>query len=166
MRYIPEELETGICFQLPLEENSILESYCKFSKSGFLQRGEIREYAKMMIERYKIDPPNPTKPMGEFSGGTIRKVLVGRVIEENPKVLIAHNPTLGLDYRTQRFLRNKLLELSRNSGIILFSDDLDEIFEICDRVGVIYEGKLYGPYRVGKDIRKVVEKQMLGLELS
>ena len=80
-----------------------------------------------------------------LSGGNIQKLILGREISENPSLLVASHPTYGLDVGATEYLRNQLLKRRREGGaVLLVSEDLDEIFELCDRIAVIFQGRFMG----------------------
>jgi len=121
------------------------------------------EWAKRMIEKYKIATPSPEKPAKFLSGGNIQRIIVARELDSFRRFIIAAYPTFGLDVESTRFVRNKLLE-QRNKGaaIILISEDLDEILELSDRIAVIYEGEIKGIFDAKEVDVEEIAKLMIG----
>ena len=111
----------------------------------FLQRDKALEFGEKIIERLNIKAEGPKTIVNTLSGGNQQKVIAGRELDKNPKVIIATYPTRGLDVLSAQFVHEELIRL-RDSGsaILLISADLDEIFIISDRILVIYEGKIIG----------------------
>jgi simple sugar transport system ATP-binding protein len=110
----------------------------------------MRKFAEKVISDFDIKTPGTNAPIRSMSGGNLQKVVLGRELSRNPKVLIVHNPTRGLDIGATEYIHKQLIKQRDNGvGVLLLSLDLDEILSISDRVGVIYEGK----------IMTIVEKQ-------
>jgi simple sugar transport system ATP-binding protein len=141
---IPEDRHSGIVAELNVAENLALESLNKFVKRGFLDGKSIQENAVQLIAEYQIKA-SPTDRIRTLSGGNIQKVLLARALANNPHIVIASQPTRGLDVGATEYVRTKLLE-QRNAGaaVLLISEDLDEVMSLSDRIAVIYEGRLMG----------------------
>lgn len=153
---IPEDRAgTGLIMNFSIAENLILETHTKtpfsyqwlmpFGKRYFLNQNEIDKYAETIIQEYDIETPSANVPVRNLSGGNLQKVLLAKVLSRNPKLLIVAQPTAGLDVGATQFISNKLME-ERKKGvaILLFSEDLDRILSLSDRIAVIYEGKIVG----------------------
>ena len=141
---IPEDRHEGTVADLSVTDNLALEHLDKFTRKGALDRKAIRKYAADMIAQYQIKA-KPTDPIRTLSGGNMQKVLLARVLSQNPKVVIAPQPTRGLDIGATDYVREQLL-IQRNQGaaVLLISEDLDEILALSDRIAVIYEGEIVG----------------------
>jgi len=141
---IPEDRQSGIVAELNVAENLALERLDKFVKTGLLDRKNIQASAERLIAEYQIKA-SPTDRIRTLSGGNIQKVLLARALANDPQVLIAAQPTHGLDVGATEYVRTKLLE-QRNAGtaVLLISEDLDEVMTLSDRIAVIYEGKIMG----------------------
>ncbi len=143
--HVPEErIRFGIAPGLFLYDNAILKQHHlrKFSKRYFLKYGQVKNHAKNIINEFKVSTHSINNQIRNLSGGNIQKLILGREISEQPQLLVASHPTYGLDVGATEFLRRHLLELRRQgSTVLLFSEDLEEIFELCDRVAVIFGGE-------------------------
>lgn len=146
MGYIPEERNTeGIVPPFSIKENEILKDSNdeKFSKGPILKKKEIDKNANRLIEEFDIRCPGATTAAGDLSGGNIQKVILAREISRSPKFLIAVYPTRGLDLGAVEFIHKRLLEKRREGvGILLISEELDEIMNLSDRIAVIYKGQI------------------------
>jgi simple sugar transport system ATP-binding protein len=142
--YVPEDrLGTGVAPNLSLSMNVELKSYREGQAGPFLRLGRMRERAEHAIERYQIKAPGPHAEAATLSGGNIQKVVLAREFAGNLKALIAASPTRGLDVSAVETVHKHLLEAAeRGVGVLLISEDLDEILALADRVVVMYEGRL------------------------
>ncbi len=158
--YVPEErLRYGVIPDLSIEENLILRLYDSKSiaERGLLNRGQIRALAEKLIKEYSIATPGPTFPAKNLSGGNLQRLILAREFSNPSKLLIAAQPTAGLDITATDFVHRKLIEL-RNSGtvILLISEDLNEITEVSDRVAVMNEGMIRGIFPADKvDLQEI-----------
>jgi len=144
MGRIPEDRHEGVVGDLTVYENLALEHLDEYSQKGFLNRKAIRENAELLIKNFQIKA-KPTDKIRTLSGGNMQKVLLARVLSRQPEVVIAPQPTRGLDVGATDYVRQQLLEQrSRGAAVLLISEDLDEIFSISDRIAVIYEGEIVG----------------------
>lgn len=146
--HIPEErIKFGIAPGLFVFENAILKQQHlkKYSQNAFLAYGHIKRYTKNLIEAYNVQTPSIHVKTKDLSGGNIQKLILGREISEAPSVLVAAHPTYGLDVGATEYLRRQLLKRRREGGaILLVSEDLEEIFELCDRIAVMFQGEFMG----------------------
>jgi general nucleoside transport system ATP-binding protein len=149
LAYIPEDrMDTGLILEYSVAENLILDRYSSEPYSGrlFLKYSGINKFAEKIIMDFDIrGVPGINSPVRSMSGGNLQKIVLGRELSRNPKVLIAHNPTRGLDIGATEYVHKQLLKQSDNGvGVLLISLDLDEILEISDRIAVLFEGKIMG----------------------
>ena len=125
----------------------ILENYYKepFSTKGRLNHENIKEFSDDLMEKFDIRPRNSNYLAGELSGGNQQKVIIAREVTNDPEVLIAAQPTRGLDVGAIEYVHRYLVK-QRDSGkaVILISFELDEIMNVSDRIAVIYDGKIVG----------------------
>ncbi|RME73841.1 MAG: ABC transporter ATP-binding protein, partial [Chloroflexi bacterium] len=141
---IPEDRHASVVPQMTVAQNMVLEHLDDFVSNGVLNHRAIRQYAEKLIAEYQIKA-SPTDKIRTLSGGNMQKVILARVFERQPKVIIVSQPTRGLDVGATEYVRSKLLEQrDRGAAILLISEDLDEILELSDRIAVIYEGKIMG----------------------
>src|SRR3989339_496728 len=143
--HVPEErIRFGIAPGLFLYDNAILEQHHlkKFSRRYFLKYKEVKQHAKNILNDFNVSAHSIHSQIRNLSGGNIQKLILGREISEKPQLLVASHPTYGLDIGATEFMRNHLLKLRKTgSAVLLFSEDLEEIFELCDRIAVIFDGE-------------------------
>ncbi|MBF0201584.1 MAG: ABC transporter ATP-binding protein [Desulfamplus sp.] len=146
--HVPEErIKFGIAPGLFLYDNAILKQHHlgKFSRNIFLEYGRIKTHARSLVDNYKVAARSINVEIKNLSGGNIQKLILGREISEKPSLLVASHPTYGLDVGATQYLREQLLIRRREGGaVLLFSEDLEEIFELCDRIAVMFQGELMG----------------------
>jgi general nucleoside transport system ATP-binding protein len=142
--YVPEDrMGTGVAPNLSLAMNIELKSYRDGSLGPFLRLGRMRKRAEAAIERYAIKAPGPDAEADTLSGGNIQKVVLAREFAGNLRVLVAASPTRGLDVSAVETVHQHLCDAAdRGVGVLLISEDLDEILALADRILVMYEGRL------------------------
>mgnify|MGYP001156494803 FL=1 len=144
--YIPADRhKEGLVLDMSVEENLVLKGFdlSPFSRKGILQEGSIRQYATQVIESYAIKTPTPDTPVRYLSGGNQQKVVIAREIAVARFLLIAVQPTRGLDIGSTEYVHQILLK-ARNEGrgVLLISTELSEILSLSDRISVIYRGRI------------------------
>jgi len=146
--HVPEErIKFGIAPGLFLYENSILKQQHleKYSKNVFLAYEKIKQHAKLLVQSYQVLTPSIEVQTKNLSGGNIQKLILGREISNSPALLVASHPTYGLDVGATEYLRKQLLQRRKEGGaVLLVSEDLEEIVELCDRIAVLFQGQLMG----------------------
>lgn len=146
--HVPEDrLHTGLAPSLSVAENFVLTSYRKppISRGPFLDRGRIRRQAVALMERFDVRAPSPDTPVRLLSGGNVQKVLLGREFTSEPSVLVAASPTRGLDVGAIEAVRSLLTDAADTGmGVLLISEDLEEVLALSDRILVMYEGAIVG----------------------
>jgi simple sugar transport system ATP-binding protein len=150
LAYIPEDRQkTGSIRDFIISENLILglqhhkEWYRKGLLSFFMDFKKINSSANSKVKKFDIRTPSIYTKIGSLSGGNQQKVIVARELSKNPVVVLASQPTRGLDVGVIEYVHSRLLDLRREGkGILLISSDLDEILTISDRIAVIFEGKI------------------------
>jgi general nucleoside transport system ATP-binding protein len=146
--YIPEDrLGTGLAPGLSIADNVVLKSYRKppASRGPFLILRKIRELAEGLMQRYDVRASGPDVPARELSGGNLQKVVLAREFSGAPVVLVAASPTRGLDVAGIEVVHAYLRDAAeRGVGVLLISEDLDEIRALADRIAVMYEGAVVG----------------------
>ena len=166
MSHIPEDRHKhGLVLDYTLGENLVLQSYFmpQFQKSGFLKIGSINEYGNKLIQEYDIRSGQGVQtPARSMSGGNQQKAIIAREIDRDPKLLIAVQPTRGLDVGAVEFIHKQLIE-ERDAGraVLLLSLELDEVMNISDRILVIYEGEIVADLDPGQ-----ITIQELGLYMA
>lgn len=162
---IPEDRHVqGVVGDFSVEENMILETYedRRFSRFGWLQKSAIAEHARSLISAFDIRGADPQTVVRGLSGGNMQKVILSRVLENNPQIILANQPTRGLDIGAATFVHEQLFKARESgAGIILISEDLEELLAVSDRVAVMYHGQL-------SDVQEVnnATLQQLGLLMS
>jgi general nucleoside transport system ATP-binding protein len=145
MCFVPEErLGRGAVPRLSLTENILLTAYRKgMTVLGLISFRSARRFAEECIQRFDVKCGGAASEAKSLSGGNLQKFIVGREIMQNPKLLVLAQPTWGVDVGAASFIRRQLLDL-RESGtaILVVSEELDELFEVCDRLVVIAKGSL------------------------
>lgn len=159
--YIPEDRMTlGMASGLSIKENmmSIYMYNKNFSSRGILNNRYINKWTREKIDEFSILASNENAPIGSLSGGNIQKVVVAREFSNNPNLIIADQPTRGIDVGAAGFIHNKLIELrDQGAGILLVSADLNEVLDISDRLIVMYGGKIVACF---EDTSKVTEQEL------
>jgi general nucleoside transport system ATP-binding protein len=146
--YVPEDrLGTGVAPGLSVASNVVLKSYrgAPVSSGPMLRFRRIRELAEGLINRYDVRTSGPHVPAWQLSGGNLQKVVLGREFSGEPAVLVAASPTRGLDVSGIETVHSYLRDAAaRGVGVLLISEDLDEILALADRIAVMYEGAIVG----------------------
>ncbi len=144
LHFVPEErLGRGAVPSLPLSDNTMLTRREAVGAMGWIDRKRLTEQAAGLITRFNVKAGGPQAAARSLSGGNLQKYIVGREIEARPKVLIVSQPTWGVDVGAAAQIRGALLKL-RDEGcaVLVVSEELEELFEICDRMVVIAQGRL------------------------
>jgi simple sugar transport system ATP-binding protein len=148
LSYIPEErMRDGMIREFSVSENLILREHGQkpFSKAGFLDFRAIARHSAQLIKSFNVKTPSQDTPVKNLSGGNIQKLLLARELSRQPRVVIASQPTRGLDIGATEYVHRRLLEQRvEGSALLLISEDLDEILALSDRIAVIYEGQIMG----------------------
>ena len=143
---MPEDrLGAGLLATLPLVDSMILARIgdAPFSRRGILNQGAARRFVAAEIEKFGIRAAGPEARTGTLSGGNLQKALLARELAFEPLVLVAAQPTRGLDVAAKEFVHRQLLGLrARGRAVLVISEDLEELFEIADRIAVMFEGRI------------------------
>jgi len=146
--YVPEDrLGTGVAPGLSVADNVVLKSYRKppVSRGPLLLVRKIRELAEAVMQRYDVRASGPDVPAWQLSGGNLQKLVLAREFSGAPAVLVAASPTRGLDVAGIEVVHAYLRDAAeRGVGVLLLSEDLDEIRALADRIAVMYEGAIVG----------------------
>jgi len=159
--HIPEDrLTNGAALPASINENLIVDRYEDepFTRGGFLRVGAIAHNGDALIEQYAIRAPDGTLPVGSLSGGNMQKVVVARELSSNPKLLIAAQPTRGVDIGATEFMHDQLIK-ARDAGvaILLVSADLAEVMSLSDRLAVMHNGRIAAIF---PDARGLTEEEV------
>ncbi len=143
----------GLVLDFTVAENAIIENYKKapYSKNGFIDHGKMVEQTKHLIETYDVRPVGcENQPVRGLSGGNQQKIIVGREVTNDPELLIAVQPTRGLDVGAIEYVHKTLIrERDKGKAILLVSLELDEVMNVADTIGVIYDGKIVDTFPQG-----------------
>ena len=167
MSHIPEDRHKhGLVLDYTLEDNLVLQRYFEpefVSGAGFLKRRAIREYAVRLIEQYDVrSGQGPVTAARSMSGGNQQKAIIAREIDKDPQLLVAVQPTRGLDVGAIEYIHSQLVaQRDAGRGVLLVSLELDEVMNVSDRILVMYEGEIVGEFDP-----KTVTVEELGLYMA
>ena len=145
LAFVPEErLGRGAVPEMSLAANGLLTAHADgLVRRGFIDRKRVGAFADTIIGRFGVKCIGPGSLARSLSGGNLQKFIIGREVSLKPRVLIVAQPTWGVDVAAAAFIRQALIDLSRaGTAVLVISEELDELFEICDRIAVIYQGRL------------------------
>ncbi|MCC7328022.1 MAG: ABC transporter ATP-binding protein [Burkholderiales bacterium] len=145
LAFVPEErLGRGAVPEMSLAENALLTAYRKgMVAHQFVRAGVVRDYAARTLRTYGVNAAGPDATARSLSGGNLQKFIIGRELGQHPRLLIVAQPTWGVDVGSAAQIRQALLDLrDRGGAVLVVSEELDELFEICDRLAVIAQGRL------------------------
>lgn len=144
--HIPEDRQTtGACLSSTIGENLALDIYrnSQFKRGIFLNRKEIKEFSRVLMATYDIRAQSQDTLAGSLSGGNLQKVIIARELTKNPKLLIASQPTRGVDIGAIEFIHSEIIKKrDQCTAILLVSAELSEVMRLSDRIGVLYNGNL------------------------
>jgi simple sugar transport system ATP-binding protein len=163
--YVPEDrMGTGVAPNLSITDNLILKSYrtTAMSRGPFVRRKKAVAHARELMARFDIRAPGPDTLVRQLSGGNVQRVLLARELSCEPHVLVAASPTRGLDVNATQGVWKTLLDTAASGvGVLLISEDLDEILALADDVAVLYGGRVVGVVKPD-----VVSRETLGLMMA
>jgi simple sugar transport system ATP-binding protein len=165
LAYVPEDrLGTGAAAQLSLTDNALLTGHrAGLVRHGFIVRDRTESFAQSILDNFDVRCTGTRVLARQLSGGNLQKFIVGREVSLAPRVLVVAQPTWGVDVAASTFLRQTLIDLSRRgTAILVICEDLDELFELCDRIGVIHRGRLSEPKPVVSMNREQIGLMMTG----
>ncbi|HBF41731.1 MAG TPA: heme ABC transporter ATP-binding protein, partial [Anaerolineaceae bacterium] len=163
--HVPEDRQAdGLVLPFPVAENLVLCTYYKepFSKGITLQFDKILDNSEKLVEDFDIRTPSSLTPVGSLSGGNQQKVIIARELSRPIKLLIASQPTRGLDVGSIEYIHKRIIQ-KRDEGcaVLLVSPELDEIMELSDRIAVMYRGRIIAIVNAAS-----VSKETLGLLMA
>ncbi|WP_307590350.1 ABC transporter ATP-binding protein [Paenibacillus wynnii] len=163
--HIPEDRHKhGLVLDFTVSENMVLETYYKspYNKNGFLDKEIINKHAEDLVKQFDVRTPSIENMARSLSGGNQQKAIIAREIDKNPTLLIAAQPTRGLDVGAIEFVQKQLIaQRDQGKAVLLISFELDEIMNVSDRIAVIYEGQI-----VGEVFPQDTNDQELGLMMA
>ena len=166
MAHIPEDRHKhGLVLDYTLENNLVLQRYWdkEFQTAGFIKSGAVRAYSDRLIEQYDVrSGQGSTTVARSMSGGNQQKAIIAREIERDPQLLVAVQPTRGLDVGAIEYIHSQIVA-QRDAGkaVLLVSLELDEVMNLSDRILVMYEGEIVGEFDP-----KTTDVQTLGLYMA
>ncbi|MEK3882255.1 ABC transporter ATP-binding protein [Paenibacillus sp. PL2-23] len=165
---IPEDrMKLGLAGSLDLVDNLMLKSYRgpdRFS-FGFARRLNNERWAQELVDRFDVRTPGLSVPVRGLSGGNQQKLLLAREMDQNPKLMVAVHPTQGLDVGATEAVHDMLLQLRDDSaGVLLISEDLDEVMKLSDRILVLYSGRIVGELGKSEIDKEAIGRMMAGIE--
>jgi simple sugar transport system ATP-binding protein len=166
--YVPEDRHRdGILPSASIMENLVLgaQRSVRFRKGPFVDWSAARRHAEEAIRTYSVKASGPSAPAAALSGGNMQRVILARAFSHRPGFLILHNPTRGLDIPSTQFVYDRVREAAaEHSAVLLMSEDLDELTHLCDRVLVLYSGRIVGERQRGHYDQYELGRLMAGLE--
>ncbi len=165
LSYIPEDRQgLATCQGLDLLDNFLLTTRQGFQVGPWLPRKEARDKIRYLIEEFDIRPPNPDLLAWQLSGGNLQKMVLSREFYRKPRLIVAEQPTQGLDIAAAEDVWNVLLKAREQAGILLITGDLSEALELSDRIGVMYGGKLVSMFSRNNAAKiEMIPQMMAGL---
>jgi simple sugar transport system ATP-binding protein len=168
MGRIPEDrIETGLLMDLSVEENLILENHGnrEYLKRGLLDFDRIHRYSDEAIRLFSIKTDGREAEAKSLSGGNLQKIILARELAGEPRVIVACQPTRGLDVGAMEYIHSRLIEAKeQGAAVVLISEDLDEVFLLSDRIIVFYEGQIIGEAEAQQASREQIGLWMSGVQ--
>jgi len=170
MAFIPEErMRDGAIREFSVEENIYLHDHylSQYTKGIFLDFSKMESHAIDLVNEFNVKTPSLDTPLKNLSGGNIQKLIMARELSRRPEVLIAAQPTRGVDIGATEYIHQRLLtQREAGTAILLISEDLDEIRTLSDRIAVIYEGKIIGVVMRGQASVEQIGLMMAGISMK
>ncbi|KAG1648666.1 Glucose import ATP-binding protein TsgD13 [Nymphon striatum] len=164
LAYVPEDrIGVGLAPRLDVTENAIMRAYTSLSSGPIIDRSAAASHAEGLIEKFNVKIAKMTEPLAGLSGGNLQRLLVGREVDGRPTVLIAAQPTRGLDVQGVAAIQEVLLaQAAAGVAILLISEDLDELLALSDRLLVMHEGAVVAEFEPDNTTRAQVGVAMTG----
>ncbi len=160
-----DRMTVGLNLTATLEENAVATAFRsrRFSRLGVIARKARRAFAQQVIADYEVRGAAPARAVGSLSGGNLQKIVIGRELAGEPAVVLANQPTRGLDVGSIEFVHRSLLAAcAEGSGVLLVSTELDEVLALSHRIAVMYRGELIGPFERADVDRERIGRIMAG----
>jgi general nucleoside transport system ATP-binding protein len=161
----PDRAAEGLCVTASIADNAIAGHHRRpgLSAHGILKRNAIRSHVATLLDRYSVKRTSDALPAASLSGGNQQRVAVARELDGNPKLLVACQPTRGVDIRGTAFIHECLLDFrDRGGAVLLISEELDELLALSDRIMVVYGGRMMGEVARGSARIEEIGRLMLG----
>ncbi|HBG74845.1 MAG: heme ABC transporter ATP-binding protein [Chloroflexi bacterium GWB2_49_20] len=170
LAYIPEErMRDGAIRDFSVQENVFLHDHSstKYTHGIFLDFSRMRAFANELVNKFNVKTPSLDTPIKNLSGGNIQKLIMARELSRQPKVLIAAQPTRGVDIGATEYIHQRLLQQrEEGTAILLISEDLDEIRVLSDRIAVLYEGRIMGVVERNEATVEQIGLMMAGISMA
>lgn len=170
MSHIPEDRQRhGLVLSFPIADNLILCTYYQppFAQHTVLQNQEVDRYARRLVEAFDIRTPSPYVPASKLSGGNQQKVIVARELSRNVRLLIANQPTRGLDVGSIEYIHSQIVHIrDQGAAVLLVSAELDEIMALSDRIAVMYRGRIVATLNAADATREGLGLLMAGAQVG
>ena len=165
LSYIPENrLGVGLAPGVSVLDNSAIKEYFKASYGPHLSKGKMLGYLNDLIKQFAIKAPDVKAEISTLSGGNMQKLLMGRELISNPEVIVAAQPTRGLDVSAVEAIHKLIInQRDKGSAVLLISEDLDELFKLSDRIIVLYEGKIVKEVGINSATIEIIGFAMAGI---
>ena len=167
MAYVPEErMRDGAIREFSVQENVFLHDHRqrRFARGIFLRFSRMAEHAEGLVRDFAVKTPGLDTPLKNLSGGNIQKLIMARELSRRPEVLVAAQPTRGVDISSTAYIHERLLaQREAGTGILLISEDLEEITTLADRIAVMYEGRIIGVVGRGQATLEQIGLMMAGV---
>ena len=165
LSYIPENrLGVGLAPGVSILDNSVVREYFSASYGPHLSKNKMVNYLNLLVKEFSIKTGEPKAEISTLSGGNMQKLLMGRELISNPEVIVAAQPTRGLDVSAVETLHELIVnQRNKGSAIMLISEDLDELFKLSDRIIVLYEGKIIKEFEINEANTNNVGLAMAGV---
>jgi simple sugar transport system ATP-binding protein len=164
--YVPEDrVRDGLIADFSVAENLVLDIYYlpPFARGPVLQPDQIRRSAEERIREFDIRTPSPLVAAGNLSGGNQQRVIVAREFTRPVSLMIASQPTRGLDVGSIEYIHERIVKLrDQGDAVLIVSSDLDEVIALGDRIAVMYQGRMDGPFDSGTQTREQIGLMMAG----
>ena len=170
LAYVPEErMRDGMIREFSVAENLILREHGRppYARSGFFNFSAIARRSRELVRTFNVKTPSLETPAKSLSGGNIQKLILARELSRRPRVLVASQPTRGLDIGAAEYVHQTLLaQREAGTATLLISEDLDEILALSDRIAVIYEGRIMGELARGEATAEKLGLMMAGVAVA
>jgi simple sugar transport system ATP-binding protein len=164
--FIPEDRQrSGLVLSFAIGENLALKTFDRppFARRGLLRWRSLWEHARRLMQALHIRRTDPKMPAGELSGGNQQRVMVGRELSGNPRVVVASQPTRGLDIGAVENVHDMLLaQKARGAAVLFISTELNEVIALSDRVAVLHGGQIMGEVNPEESTVEEIGEMMLG----
>ncbi len=164
--YVPEErMRDGLVADFTVTENLLLVDSTNptFFRGGFLRSEAVREHCTRLVRDFSVRTPSLDTPARNLSGGNIQKLIMARELSGSPGVLVVAQPTRGIDVASAQYIHERLFrQRAAGTAVVVISEDLDEVMTICDRVLVMYEGRVVGDVNPRETSREAIGLLMAG----